>query len=274
MALKQGKKPKSKVVEERTPKHVMIRLSYRDFLKLQDISTVAGQMKEDVDARKFVNKAISEFSDDLNADKFLGLVAGLPAKERTLEKFYSQPPRAAPARMYFTDPEKCTKEVSELYEASKKWTKDKGLRYDQVKETCPTDVRVMFYAYVRGKKLAEDGKPDITIDKFLKKIAPKSLAGVKNIKRNDGSFIWKICTEIRGKPIPKTKPKKLDEESDKKSPKKTKKVVEESDESSEEYEESSDEEPPRKSKKVVDTESESDEVSEDEEPKKTKSKRR
>lgn len=245
---------KKSVEEERVPKHVSIRLSYRDYLKLVEIGDVAAKMKESKDARKAVTNAINEFSDDLNADKFLGLVAGLYAKERTLERFYSQPPRDPPTRMYFTDPEKCTKEVSELHEASKKWTKGK-LRYDQKKETCPTDVRVMFYAYVRGKELVEDGKPDITIDKFLKKVAPNALSKVKHIKRNDSSLIWGICSEIRG-----SKPKE---------PKKGKKKVVESSE-----DESEDEEPKKGRKKVV--ESSEDEISdessseEEEVPKKTK----
>jgi hypothetical protein len=243
---------KKSAKEERVPKHVSIRLSYRDYLKLVEVAEVATKIRESKDAKKSVNNAIGEFSDELNADKLLGLIAGLPAKERTLERFYSQPPRDPPTKMYFTDPEKCTKEVSELHDASKKWTKGK-LRYDQKKETCPTDVRVMFYAYIRGKELVEDGKPDITIDKFLKKVAPNTLSKVKHIKRGNSSLIWEICSEIRGKP------------KDKKA-KKTAQTVESSEEESE------DEEPKKGKKKVVESSEEeySDESSEEEAPKKTK----
>jgi hypothetical protein len=251
MSQKKEKTTKKKPAqEERFPKHVSIRLSYRDYVRLVEIGDVAAKMKEDKDTKKTITSAINDFSDDLNADKFLGLIAGLHTKERTLERFYSQPPRDPPTRMYFTDPEKCTKEASELHEASKKWTKGK-LRYDQKKETCPTDVRVMFYAYVRGKELVEDGKPDITIDKFLKKIAPNTLSKVKHIKRNNSSLIWEICSEIRG-----SKPKEK---------KGRKKVVESEDESE-------DEEPKKGRKKVVESsEEESDESSSEEEvSKKTK----
>lgn len=263
MPLKE-KRTKKEIVEERLPKHVNIRVSYRDYLKLVEVANAAASMKDNKELKKVFSKVISEVDEDLNADKFLGLVAGLPAKERTLERFFSQPPRSGPVRMYFTDPEKCATTVHELYEASKKWTKGK-LRYDQSKETCPTDVRVMFYAYIRGKGLVEDGNPEITIDKFLKKVAPKTLSGVKHVKRNNGSLVWEICSEIRGKPRTK---KSGGEE-----PKKTKKkpIVESSDEES-------DEEPPkRKGKKIVEvSESESDEESSEEEevPKKNKPKRR
>ncbi|KAF9325383.1 hypothetical protein BGZ91_002436 [Linnemannia elongata] len=252
MSQKKEKTTKKKSAEERVPKHVSIRLSYRDYLRLVEIGDVAAKMKESKDVKKAVTSAINEFSDDLNADKFLGLIAGLHAKERTLERFYSQPPRDPPTRMYFTDPEKCTKEVSELHEVSKKWTKGK-LRYDQKKETCPTDVRVMFYAYIRGKELVEDGKPDITIDKFLKKVAPNTLSKLKHIKRGNSSLIWEICSEIRG-----SKPKE---------PKKGRKKVVESEDESE------DEEPKKGRKKVIESsEEESDESSSEEEeaPKKTK----
>jgi hypothetical protein len=253
------KKPKKEIAkeEERVPKHVNIRLSYRDYLKLLDIADVAGKIKEDKDLKRMLTKVIGGIHEDVTSDKFLGLVAGLPAKEKTLEKFYSQPPRAAPTKMYFTDPEKCSKEVHELYEASKKWTKGR-LRYDQSKETCPTDVRVMFYAYVREKGLVSDDNPDITPDKLLKKLAPKTLSGVKHVKRNNGSLIWQICSEIRGI-------KKADTEVKRRG----KKV-----ESSEE-EESEEEEPKRRTKKFADvTDISSEEESEEEAPKKNKSKRR
>lgn len=269
MSSKKEKSTKKKVVEEeetRVPKHVTIRVSYRDYLKLVEIANIATSVKDNKELKKIFSKLINEVGEDLTADKFLGLVAGLPAKERTLERFLSQPPRAAPVRMYFTDPEKCTSAVRELHEASKKWTKGR-LRYDQSKETCPTDVRVMFYAYIRGKGLVEDKKPDITIDKFLKKIAPKTLTGVKHIKRNNGSLVWEICSEIRGS---KPKVKKETEE-----PKKTKKkpAVESSEEESDEKS------PKRKEKKVAESseyesEEESSEEEKEEAPKKSKSKRR
>lgn len=232
------KSNKKKKEAERVPKHVNIRLSYRDYEKLLGIAEIATKMKEDKDSKKILNKVLAEFDDEISADKFLNLVSGLPSKERTLEKFRNQAPRAAPARLYFTDPEKSNKNVLQLYDASKKWTKDK-LRYDQAKETCPTDVRVMFYAYIRGKGLVEDGNPDIIVDKLLKKLAPNVLSGVKHVKRNNGSLIWKICSEIRGKESKKSKKE----------------------------ESSEDEAPPRKGKKYESSESEdSDEESEDSEP--------
>lgn len=281
MSSKKEKSSKKKVVEEneRVPKHVMIRLSYRDYLKLNEYAKAAGEMKENKEAKKAMS-IISDFGEDLTAEKFLGLIAGLPAKERTLARFYSQPPRAAPTKMYFTDPQKCTKEVTELHEACKKWTKGK-LRYDQKKETCPTDVRVMFYTYIREKGLIETGKPDITIDKFLKKIAPKALHGIKHVKRGNSSFVWEVCSEIRGVAVKKKSSK--DE-----SPKKSKKVESSDEESSDEEpvkkskkkvvessEEESDYEPIKKSKKkiVESSDDESEEESSDEEPVK-KNKRR
>jgi hypothetical protein len=250
------KKSKKKIVKEeseRVPKHVNVRLSYRDYMRLVEVAEVAMKIKEDRELRKMFAKVVVSVDEELTADKFLALVAGLPAKERTLERFYSQPPRAAPMRMYFTDPEKAASTVHELYEASKKWTKGR-LRYDQAKQTCPTDARVMFYAYIRGKGLVEDGNPDITIDKFLKGIAPKTLSGVKHVKRNNGSLVWQICSEIRGI----------------KAKKEVKKGKVESDE-----EESSEEEVvKKKGKKFEDVTSESEESSEEEVVKKSRSKRR
>lgn len=254
------KKSKKKVVkeEERVPKHVNIRLSYRDYLKLVEVAEAATKIREDKDTKKIFGKLVSGVDEELTADKFLGLVSGLPAKEKTLERFYSQPPRAAPARMYFTDPEKATEQVHELHDASKKWTKDR-LRFDQSKQTCPTDVRVMFYAYIRGKNLVEDGNPDITIDKFLKKIAPKTLSGVKHIKRKNGSLVWEICSEIRG-----SKPKKKADDAPKK---KSKKVVESEEESEDEF-------PKKKYDSSEDEESDEESSEEEEFVKKSKPKRR
>jgi hypothetical protein len=237
-------KTAKKVEEERFPKHVTLRLSYRDYLKLVEIGNVAGKMKESKDVKKIISSIVGDLDEELNADKFLGLITNLPAKgEKSIERFYSQVPRGPPTKMYFTDPERATNEVNELHNASRKWTKEKGLRYDQAKETCPTDVRVMFYAYVRGKGLIEDDTKEIAIDKFLKKIAPKTLSGVKHIKRNNSSLIWEICSEIRGvKPKKKAKVE-IEDESEEEIPKKKgrKKVVETEDESEEE-EESSEEE--------------------------------
>ena len=45
---------KKSVEEERVPKHVSIRLSYRDYLKLVEIGDVAAKMKESKDAKKAV----------------------------------------------------------------------------------------------------------------------------------------------------------------------------------------------------------------------------
>ena len=257
---KNEKKPKKKVAkeEERVPKHVNVRLSYRDFQKLVEIAEIATKMKEDKELKKAFGRIVANVDEEITADKFLGLVSGLPAKEKTLERFYSQPPRAAPTRMYFTDPEKCTDEVRQLHDASKKWTKGR-LRFDQSKETCPTDVRVMFYAYIRGKNLVEDGNPDITIDKFLKKVAPKTLSGVKHVKRKNGSLVWEICSEIRGKL------KKAEDAP--KARKGRKKVVESEDESSED-------ELPKKKYDSSEDESSEEESSEEEVVKKSKTKRR
>jgi hypothetical protein len=90
---------------------------------------------------------------------------------------------------------------------------------------------VMFYAYVRNKGLIVEDSKEITVDKFLQKLAPKSLSKVKHIERKDGSFIWKICSEIRGQ----SKKEESDDEPPKKTvAKKSKKFVESSEEDSDE----------------------------------------
>lgn len=183
--------------DERTPKHVVVRLSYRDYEKLVEYADIAAKIKEEKELKNIIASVINETGRDVTPEKFLGFIATLPTKERTLKRFYSQPPRAKPVRMYFTDPEHASDAVKKLHAATKKWTKGK-LRYDQKKETCPTDVRVMFYAYLRGKDLVKKDDLDITIDKSLKEWAPKILSGVKKVPRRDGSFVWKICSEIRG----------------------------------------------------------------------------
>jgi len=236
-----GKKPKKVVEEERLPKHVSLRLSYRDYLKLVKIAKVAAMMKESKDTKKTVSAEINNFHDELNADKFLGLIAALPAKgEKSIERFHATPPREAPSRMYFTEAHPSTDAVSQLHDATKKWTKGK-LLYDQSRETCPTDLRVMFYAYVRNKGLIEEDSKEITVDKFLQKLAPKNLSKVKRIERKDGSFIWKVCSEIRGQESKKTKVEESDDEPPRKTAaRKPKKFVETSEEESDE--ESSEEE--------------------------------
>ncbi|KAG0081449.1 hypothetical protein BGZ90_008255 [Linnemannia elongata] len=240
------RKPKKVVEEERLPKHVSLRLSYRDYLKLVEIGKVAAIMKENKEARKIVSAEIGNFHDELNADKFLGLIAALPAKgEKSIERFHATPPREAPSRMYFTEAHSSTDAVSQLHDATKKWTKGK-LIYDQLRETCPTDLRVMFYAYVRNKGLIEEDSKEITVDKFLQKLAPKSLFKVKHIERKDGSFIWKVCSEIRGQESKKKVEESEDERPKKTAMKKGKKVVESSEEESDE--ESEEEFVPKKGK--------------------------
>lgn len=239
---KQSKSKKKDTIETRVPKHVSIRLSYRDYEKLLGIADIVNKMKDDRDSKKTLTNILSGFDDDMNADKFLNLIGGLPAKERTLDRFYSQPPRGAPTKMFFTDPQKSNKNVLQLHDATKKWTKGK-LRFDQAKETCPTDVRVMFYAYVRGKGLADDETRNTTVDKLLRKLAPKTLSGMDEFKRGDGSLIWKICSEIRGH---------VKDESDDEPPKRRGKkapIVESSGDESSVESESEPEPPKRRSRK-------------------------
>jgi hypothetical protein len=256
-----NEKKNKKKEEKRFPKHVSIRLSYRDYEKLLNISDLALRLKEEKESKKILDRILTALDEETSADKFLNLISGLPAKERTLERFYSQPPRAAPTKMYFTDPEKSNKSVLQLHEATKKLTKGK-LRYDQAKETCPTDVRVMFYAYIRGKGLADDETRLTTVDRMLRKLAPRTLSGMDDFKRNNGSLIWKICSEIRGKlkdddeeEPPKRRGKKAivvpESESDEEPPKRKGKkaaVVESSDEEQSSSEEES-EPPKRRSRK-------------------------
>lgn len=220
--------------EEKLPKHVTLRVSYKEYQKLAEVAEVAAIIKDNKDLKKALGKILDET--DITAEKFLALILGLSAKgDKSVEKFLATPPRKAPKTMYFTDPQPATESVTALYQATKKWTKGK-LRFDQKKQTCPTDVRVMFYAYVREEALVAEGSKTIAVNKFLRKIAPKNLSGVRSIERKDSSFIWGICSEIRGV---ESKPKQS-----------------------------------KKSKSISSSESESESESDIEPPKKVKSKRR
>ena len=241
-------KPKKEVEEERTPKHVNVRLSYRDYVKLEEIAEIVAKIRDDKELRRAFGKIVKEIDEETTPEKFLGFVAGLPAKgERSIKQFHSRSPRSNSEETYFVKPHSVSAAVKDLHAATKKWTKGK-LRFDQKKETCPTDVRVMFYAYLRGNDLFGKDNPNVTVNKELRSWAPNALDGVKTFPRKDGSFVWTICSEIRGVEVKKTK----------KEPKRGKKV------------ESSSEEEATESDEEIESESES----EPEPPKKGKSKKK
>jgi hypothetical protein len=177
-------------MEVELPKRVLMKVSMRDYKKLIQISILAEQLKSDKEFRKVTKEIITHDGIQISVDSFIGMLIRLPEYESNLSK----PPakRSAPKTMYFTDAAPSTKAVETLY----KRTKLEDLRHDQSKYTCPADVRSMFYAYVRSSNLVQDG--NIIIDKFLTKLAPRTLKNVTSVKRKDSSFIWKICSEIRG----------------------------------------------------------------------------
>lgn len=178
------------IMEVDLPKRVLMKVSMRDYKKLIQISILAEQLKSDKEFRKVTKEIITHDGIQISVDSFIGMLIRLPEYESNLSK----PPakRSAPKTMYFTDAAPSTKAVETLY----KRTKLEDLRHDQSKYTCPADVRSMFYAYVRSSNLVQDG--NIVIDKFLTKLAPRTLKNVTSVKRKDSSFIWKICSEIRG----------------------------------------------------------------------------
>jgi hypothetical protein len=68
------------------------------------------------------------------------------------------------------------------------------LRYDKDSETCPTDVRVMMYAYISDRGLRD--KDGVRVDRNMKLIAPETLGEIDNIPRSDRKTIPKAIKEI------------------------------------------------------------------------------
>jgi hypothetical protein len=180
----------------RMPKHVNIRLSMKEYAKLLVMAEVATKLLEDKHAKDAYKDCIGD--GDVKFDSFMKIIAKLPSKENTIEKYQNRKPRA-PTKLYFTDPEESNKNVAAMYKATKKYLEGDKLRHDQINQTCPTDVRIMFYTYIKGKGLVSDKDKTITIDKFLQKIAPNILTNVDEVERRDSSMVWKICNDIRGK---------------------------------------------------------------------------
>ncbi|KAG0017771.1 hypothetical protein BGZ82_000665 [Podila clonocystis] len=181
------------------PKRVTLRMSMREYIKLVQISAIADGMKQDKDFRKAV-KGVIENTDGnpdvpISVDSLIGMLARLPTMETNLSR--PPPRRSKPKTMYFTDPQPATKATRALYKSVKN-NLEKTLRHNQTKETCPSDVRVMFYAYIKAKQLGMEETREIHMDNFLHGLAPTTLAGITNIKRNDTAKIWAVCSEIRG----------------------------------------------------------------------------
>lgn len=180
------------------PKRIHMRVPMRDYTKIMQLSMVAERMKSNKEFRKVLRDVIKETTEALpsdanipSVDSLMNILIRLPSLETNI----SNPPakRNGPKTMYFTDPQPSTKSVKALYKAVK--DTDVKIRHDQRNETCPADVRAMFYAYIRDRDLVSDD--EITIDTFLKKLAPSTLKGISSIERKDSSKIWNLCAEIR-----------------------------------------------------------------------------
>jgi len=175
-------------------------MSIRDYKKLVQISAIADEMKKDKDFRKATRDIISTTYTNpdvpISVDTLVGMLSRLPTMEVNISRPHTK--RSAPKTMYFTDPQPTSRGVKALYKATKDVMGDKPLRYNQVKQTCPSDVRTMFYTYVNTKGLVNEETREIAIDKLLHSLAPKILDGVTSVKRRDSSRIWHICSEIRG----------------------------------------------------------------------------
>ena len=186
--------------ETKLPKRVTLRMSIRDYKKIVQISAIADEMKKDKDFRKVTKDIIGTTYTNpdvpISVDALIGMLSRLPTMEVNISRPSAK--RSTPKTMYFTDPQPVTKAVKTLYKAVKGNLGDKPLRYNQTKQTCPSDVRTMFYTYVHANGLVVEETREITIDKLLHNLAPKILDGVTSIKRKDSSKIWHICSEIRG----------------------------------------------------------------------------
>lgn len=177
------------------PKRVHMRVPMRDYTKIMQVSILMEQMKQNREFRKGMNDVIKNtLPSDAgipSVDSLINLLIRLPMAETNISK----PPtkRNGPKTMYFTDPQPTSSGVKTLHKATHGNVK---LRHNQTKETCPADVRAMFYSYIRENNLIADR--EIKVNKFLLKLAPKTLKNVDTIKRKDASMIWNVCSEIRG----------------------------------------------------------------------------
>lgn len=182
--------------EDEKPKHVNIRLTYSQYLEIQVIADVFGKIGETSckSLQKILNEH-SEYDKEINAEVAAKRIAKLPKCENTMVNFYLH--RRKHGEIFFTKKSESTKEVYELYKRAKVHLNQKT-RHDQKEYTCPSDVRSLLYAYVRGHNLKDEKTKMVAVDKFLKEIAPKSFEGVDSFMARDGSFIWIVCSEIRG----------------------------------------------------------------------------
>lgn len=190
--------------EKDLPKRVTLRVPLRDYKKIIQVSLVAEQLKSSKEGKKAIRDLIrSDENLNISVDSFLNMLIRLPTTEVNISK----PPakREPPKTMYFTDSKPTTAAVKSLYKVVKDEEFKNPLRHDQVKSTCPTDVRTMFYVYIHKNSLVNEEKKEITLDKFIKKLAPKATKNLDTILRKDSSTIWKICSEIRGEEITKKK---------------------------------------------------------------------
>jgi hypothetical protein len=218
----------SQAPENPLPKKVTLRVSLREYKKLLQVALLAEEIKDNKEVKKALREIIRHHptlnpeeveekkkgtgkkrggkeekkspgpSPDLpplSFESFVGVLVRLPHAEVNL----SRPNRRDPPKgSYFTNPHPTTKEVKALYKALQSHPDLQGkIRYNPMKETCPSDVRSMFYLYVHEKGLVMEG--EIVLDKLLLSLAPKTLEGLKRVKRKDNALIWKVCSEIRGR---------------------------------------------------------------------------
>lgn len=186
-------------IMDNLPKRVTLRMSMREYTKLVQISSMVEEMRHNKDfkaaTKSVIDNSVHNPDVPISVDALIGMIARLPGMETNLSR--PPPRRSKPKTMYFTDPQPATKETKLLYKAVKSKL-EKPLHQNQTKETCPSDVRTMFYTYVKENGLVLEETKQLAMDDFLTKLAPRTLHGVKVIQRRDASKVWAICSEIRG----------------------------------------------------------------------------
>ena len=95
-------------------------------------------------------------------------------------------------KYYFTRSQPSTPKSRSLYKMLEETSNINFVYPDQDNETCPTDIRKMFKAYVEQKSLKNGAT--ITIDDYLRELLPHSLGMVTTIYSSDKKIphvIWK-----------------------------------------------------------------------------------
>jgi len=183
-------------------KGVNMKLTIKDFVEIVRISDLFTQLSKDKEFKYVFDAYVRRHENDveiggLNFIKISNILEKLPNKETSSKKITNRSSsKRNGSNSNFTQGVASNSRIQLLYDEVRKEIPEGKLRFDQTELTCHSDIKVMFYKYISMENLKSE--KHIKINKFLRSVAPLILTNdIKEIRRNDLAFIWKICSEIR-----------------------------------------------------------------------------